>query len=182
MRLLNYETLHRLQSLLLARPMKTIQIIDRRRGFVNLIVDDADYEQVLALSRITIYLKLKGDVYCKTIGYERSLAVELLGQPPPGFVVDHENRDKLDFRRTNLRIVSFSTQANNKGLRKDNKTGFKGVQYDPRTETFIACYNIKPKPLLSYGHKTARDAALAYDNFIIQYQPMAPTNASLNLL
>ena len=162
--------------------MKHIQIIDRKRGFVNLIVDDEDYEHVLALSCITIYMKPNGGVFVKTLGYERSLSVELLGWPPPGFVIDHENRDKLDFRRTNLRIVTLSVQGANKGLRKDNKTGFKGVGYDKRTREFYAGLRVNGKMRYSYGHKTAEAAARSYDWLVQQQQPTAPTNEKLGLL
>lgn len=42
--------------------------------------------------------------------------------------VDHKNGDGLDNRRANLRSATFSENARNARLRKDNTTGFKGVK------------------------------------------------------
>jgi len=41
--------------------------------------------------------------------------------------IDHINRDKKDNRISNLRECTRSENMQNTGLRKDNKTGFKGV-------------------------------------------------------
>lgn len=45
---------------------------------------------------------------------------------------DHINRDKLDNRKDNLRIVSVSENAHNRVTFKNNKSGYKGVSFDKR--------------------------------------------------
>ena len=54
------------------------------------------------------------------------LARHLL-KPPAGMVVDHVNGDSLDNRRKNLRIATIQQNAQNRGARRNSKTGFKGV-------------------------------------------------------
>lgn len=41
--------------------------------------------------------------------------------------IDHRNRDTADNRWINLRIADRQQQAQNRGIRSDNTTGFKGV-------------------------------------------------------
>lgn len=48
---------------------------------------------------------------------------------PTGFVTDHINRDKLDNRRSNLRIVTRSQNGINTGLQSNNVSGYKGVSW-----------------------------------------------------
>ena len=43
--------------------------------------------------------------------------------------IDHINRVKADNRISNLRNVTHSENMQNMGVRKDNKTGFKGVGF-----------------------------------------------------
>lgn len=45
-------------------------------------------------------------------------------------VVDHKNRDPLDNRRKNLRVVTATENMLNQ-TRSPGKTGFRGVYYDP---------------------------------------------------
>lgn len=44
--------------------------------------------------------------------------------------VDHINRNGLDNRKENLRIVSCSENAMNASIRSDNKSGFKGIYWN----------------------------------------------------
>jgi hypothetical protein len=63
-------------------------------------------------------------------GYQRSVFLHnlLLGKAPHGLEWDHENRDKLDNRRCNIRAVTRCVNARNRGLRKDNKSGLRGIR------------------------------------------------------
>lgn len=75
--------------------------------------------------------------------------------------VDHANMDRLDNRRSNLRIATCSENTHNKQKLARNKTGFKGVSKTPQG-TFRACLGLN-KRVLSIGiFKTAEAAHAAY--------------------
>lgn len=44
--------------------------------------------------------------------------------------IDHKNRNRLDNRKSNLRIISHSSNSKNIKVPKDNKTGYIGVIWD----------------------------------------------------
>jgi hypothetical protein len=54
----------------------------------------------------------------------------LLANTPDGMITDHINGDKLDNRRDNLRPCTKSQNAMNTGIRKDNRSGYKGVHHN----------------------------------------------------
>ena len=51
---------------------------------------------------------------------------------PDGLYVDHINHNVYDNRKSNLRIVTTAQNEMNKGNRKDNTSGCKGVNWDKR--------------------------------------------------
>src|ERR1700677_1293350 len=51
----------------------------------------------------------------------------ILLRPPPGYRVDHINRNRLDHRRCNLRLVTQAENSRNIKTRSDNSSGFRGV-------------------------------------------------------
>lgn len=66
-------------------------------------------------------------------------ACKLLGMDiPKGCAVDHINRDVGDNRASNLRVVSKKVNAHNAGLRSTNKTGVRGVSWDPTRRKYRA--------------------------------------------
>lgn len=52
--------------------------------------------------------------------------------------IDHINRDPLDNRIINLREATKSQNATNRGIRKDNKSGFKGVYFHRATKKWTS--------------------------------------------
>lgn len=46
------------------------------------------------------------------------------------FVVDHKKRNKLDNRKSELRITSQKENVRNSGIKNTNKSGYKGVHFN----------------------------------------------------
>lgn len=95
------------------------------------LVDDEDYPEV---SRYRWYANRYGRRWyaVRNIGrYPHQQAVLLhrfLASPPEGMQVDHKNGDGLDCRRENIRVCTPAENLRNKGLKRTNTSGFKGVQ------------------------------------------------------
>jgi hypothetical protein len=92
-----------------------------------------------------------------------SMARLLMGEPK-GFLVDHWNGDTLDNQRGNLRkATNAQNQCNQRRLRINNTSGFKGVYLDKARGKYVAqIYQSHKRKNLGY-FGTAEEAALAYD-------------------
>ncbi|MFI5473137.1 HNH endonuclease [Streptomyces cacaoi] len=82
--------------------------------------------------------------------------------------VDHVNGNGLDNRRANLRAATASQNQANQRMRRDNRSGFRGVQHAPgdRWRALL----IAKGQRISLGYYDAReDAARAYDAAAIDH-------------
>lgn len=81
--------------------------------------------------------------------------------------VDHKNRNKLDNRRCNLRSATASQNAVNRGLRRNNKSGFRGVSWYKQTQCWHAQITVRGTVrhigYFAGNHRGRRDAARAYN-------------------
>ena len=60
-------------------------------------------------------------------------------------IVDHINRNRLDNRKSNLRIVSSSENIVNSKLRRDNTSGIKGVSWNKRYQRWSTSIQFEKK-------------------------------------
>tara|TARA_R110000744_G_scaffold242635_1_gene359680 strand:+ start:259 stop:783 length:525 start_codon:yes stop_codon:yes gene_type:complete len=79
--------------------------------------------------------------------------------------VDHENRDGLDNRKSNLRDGGNSVNSFNQKIRSDNTTGFRGVKLRGDTGKYSACITLNGKDNHLGCFDTAKEAAEAYQSF-----------------
>ena len=95
-----------------------------------------------------------GDYACRRYkGSTKAMHLILLeGQIPEGMEVDHINRDKLDNRMTNLRVVTHSFNQINKVM-KNNSSGYRGVAWNKKEKKWEAMVIInKVRKYLYRGH------------------------------
>lgn len=87
------------------------------------LVDDNDYEW------------LKEYKWCCQNGYAYSAKLgkmhDAIMNTPNGYLIDHENLNKLDNQKSNLRIATKSENRGNKKYKNTNPTGYTGVAQRP---------------------------------------------------
>lgn len=80
----------------------------------------------------------------------------LIMSPPDGLIVDHINGDALNNCRSNLRLATTAQNLANRRMRRNNKSGFKGVTINKKSGKYTASIVIKT-------FDTAEEAAKMYD-------------------
>lgn len=111
-------------------------------------IDDDDYELI---QRFSIGISIAcGKPYVNAKSYLHKM---VMGITPPGMVVDHIDRNKLNNTHSNLRFCSMSENSTNRGRTKSNTSGFLGVTKNPY------CYKngkryARKKPWVARLHRT----------------------------
>ncbi len=83
----------------------------------------------------------------------------LLGPAPSDLVWDHENRDPMDNRRINLRLVTRSVNVRNAKRHRSNTSGIRGVHWDSRKKRWRASITVNWKNIHGHFHRDIADAA-----------------------
>ena len=124
------------------------------------------------IDKINLEKIIKHNWYLDSNGYpmtytarSKTLHKNLLGKQQDGYVIDHINRNKLDNRLCNLRVITQKENSYNRSKSKSSNNKYKGVRMNKSTNktTYIA-YICKDgiKREIS-GCKTEEEAALIYD-------------------
>src|SRR5664279_815396 len=98
------------------------------------IVDDADYAAVMAAGPWHAAQSREGRWYAaRTLGTKPNQKTQRLHTFLTGYAqTDHIDRDGLRNTRGNLRATTYTENQRNKSVRRDNRSGFKGVSRNGR--------------------------------------------------
>lgn len=135
-------------------------------------VDDADYQKIRVHTWYIRKYKDSDNVYAETksaLTQNRSIMMHrFLTDCPKGMVVDHIDGNGLNNTQENLRICSKQQNAQNKKIRKDSTTLFKGVYDTGNIESdarYVAKIGMPDKTRFNIGgFYTPEEAAFAYDS------------------
>ena len=116
-------------GLCLNNEMKKIPLHGANGAGKHVLVDASDFE---SLNKYKWSLLSTGYA-CRNESKRGFLLMhrEIAGTPK-GKATDHINLNKLDNRRSNLRVCTFSDNQHNRGLQKNNTSGYKGVSWNPK--------------------------------------------------
>lgn len=136
------------------------------------IVDDNDFE---VLNQFKWYARASRKTFYATRNSNpRKLKLPqiqmhriILGKIPLGKEVDHIDGDGLNNQRKNLRLVTISENAMNKGQYSNNKSGYKGVCWNKREKKWSATAKLPNKKQKNLGDfKNIEDAIKARKDFV----------------
>ncbi len=150
-----------------------MKVIELTKGQVA-IVDDEDFERLAqyrwhydgkyARRRLLAQSGTRGKMVVMQ-------SVILSRLPTKGQEIDHINRNKLDNRRCNLRIVTPSQNQCNKDRASNNTSGAKGVyaqKHKTRPTSFYAMIQKDRKQNYLGTFPTVEEAAAAYNKAAIE--------------
>ena len=134
-----------------------------------ILIDDEDYDW---LNQWTWYLGNQG--YAQRNDYSGNKHViirihNLILSAKDGYVADHQNRNKLDNRRDNLRYVTSLQSTGNTGLASHNTSGYKGVSYMKTRDNWRAYIKISRQQKFLGYFDNPEDAARAYNKAAIAH-------------
>jgi len=139
-----------------------------------MIVDNDKHVRRL-LRKYTYFCSTPHNYACRSICQGGKYFHQLITNYQKGLVNDHINRNRLDNRRQNIRITTYSINSRNKNVRSDCKTGISGVRIVKDRKKikryYMAdCINLdrirlnKYFSIITYGEKKAKEMAIAQRN------------------
>lgn len=145
-----------------------MKVIPITKG-LEAIVDDDDYERLSQYSWC-----YHGDGYAaRGFHHNGKVVIEkmhqaVLGKAPKGIDIDHINGNKLDNRKSNLRVVShqqncFNTKRRVSKTQGVNPSKYKGVTWRNDREKWRSRICINGHRIYLGLYETQEDAALAYN-------------------
>lgn len=141
-----------------------MKVIELTKGHVA-IVDDEDFEY-LAQWRWHLtkagYAIRNSQMVNRVRGKMVYMHREIM-RPPIGMEVDHENGNKLDNRRINLRLATRPENNWNRGCNKNSKTRVKGVCWCKQMRRFVARIGLNGKTKKIGYFDTLDEASRAYN-------------------
>jgi hypothetical protein len=134
------------------------------------LVSAHKYEKAVTLLWLAVYDVDVDGYYAMTGSPGRRIRLHhfVAGIPPLGKVIDHINHDTLDCRDHNLRVADESQSMANQRLRKDNKSGYKGVWYRKERHCWCAMVTWRGKHYFTKHCKTALEAAIERDRLALE--------------
>lgn len=138
--------------------MKTIYLSQGR----TCIIDDVDFDTV---SQYKWSFDPKGYAFRNSPRPNRKVIYlhRFLLQPKQKEYCDHINGDKLDNRRSNLRICTNAQNTRNRKIGINNTTGFKGISWNKRDKMWYASLVKDGKKIYLGCSKSKKQAAEYYN-------------------
>ena len=126
------------------------------------LIDADDYERCK-----DIKWAMHNNGYVRANIWRKYLHRWIAGQD--GMEIDHINGNKLDNRKANLRTCSSLQNNMNSRLRKDNKSGYKGVYWNKQRQKWHATVKAQGKRQHLGFYENKSEAATAYNHAAINF-------------
>lgn len=143
-----------------------MKIYSKTYGYIDVLIDNDDVEKVRYLSWM-VSKRITGDgFYIRNNKVGRLHRYILNLSETNNALVDHKNRNTLDNRKYNLRIVNQSINMKNIKIQSNNKSGMTGVRCDGKKWWAQISINgkqtIKSFSISKYGNDIAKQKAIEW--------------------
>lgn len=142
------------------------------------LVDDTDAELVQAYR-----WNIAGGGYAVSRAPERRSPLYMhrliLGLTDSKDCTDHINGDKLDNRRSNLRVGTQALNNQNRGAQLHGTSRFRGVSWDKTGQKWVAVVKVDGEFHKLGRFRSELDAAYAADELRLQIMPFAERDPAL---
>lgn len=88
--------------------------------------------------------------------------------------IDHRDRNPMNNKIENLRVVTRQENQHNHGLRRDNSSGYIGVSFNKQRNKYHAQIALNGKRIFLGYYPTAEEAFTAYMLAKIEHHPSSP--------
>ena len=139
------------------------------RDGLKFIIDVEDYERYVKGYSFTLNAKGYVVYSSRKDGLCNKLLSRVLFGEPDGMELDHINTDKLNNRRSNLRVCTRQQNNCNTNKQSNNTSGFKGVSFFKRDQKFVAQIGINGKKRHLGYFATPEAAHEAYSQAALQH-------------
>lgn len=138
--------------------MKEIPLTQNKKA----LVDDDDIE---LLSKHTWCAWWSGRRWYAQCRFQRKVIYmhRLVTNASNGLEVDHIDKDGLNNQKSNLRVCTRGQNSRNTGKSKSNKSGYKGVCWASRRQSWLAQIKADGKNYFLGHYDDPIEAARAYD-------------------
>lgn len=85
------------------------------------------------------------------------------------YIIDHINRNRLDCKKSNLRLVNYTVNGYNKGKQSNNTSGYPGIIWNKHNKNWNVNIKINGKTIRIGTFKGQKDAIEARQKGELQY-------------
>jgi hypothetical protein len=159
--------------------------LNYRNLILDCIIDKEDIERVCLYYWTAKYSRAMDSYYVGSrFGDKKCLLIHrIITDCPSNLFVDHKNHNTLDNRKSNLRISTNSlNQQNQKGLKKNNKSGIRGVHWNKRGKTWEARVKVNQKIVFNKCFKDIHEAETAVKKARARLMPFSKEAEELKVI
>lgn len=147
-----------------------IMIIEKKNhGTFNVLIDKEDIEKINICKWYVDYSPKFNNRYVvrnTKYGFLHRFILDLKSYSGND-MIDHIDRNTLNNRKSNLRIVTNSINQKNRGLQSNNTSGISGVRYNDKIKSWVCRYTDNEKKrhtrtfsVNKYGFNEAKELAI----------------------
>ena len=134
------------------------------------LVDDEDYERVISAGPWRAHHVSDNDMWYAMRNVRKSDSMKKDTQRLHRFIlrepdceIDHRDGNGLNNQRSNLREATKSQNQYNKGVQRNNTSGYKGVSWNKQHNAWIAYHHVNGRQVYLGYYDVEENAAKAYD-------------------